>query len=239
VAERLCQQGDPAGVDTLTLIEMNDVGTMVYEREPLDWILFNKLLERQAEAMPRSHGNYLNALRLAAESIMKERGLLGDEIEHEDLPNFALVFLSDGKPSDVDSCTERVDIVRILALYLKDKLTVFCMGLGASGSDFLQLKILPSLATQFGARGEFNHAGLCAANLGRGFSAISSTMSSLRDGLLSLTLGNTEEKDDREVIALKNRQSLAKSRSDCRRFVNGIKRYTFNQKKWEKFEDPW
>jgi hypothetical protein len=103
----------------------------------------------------------------------------------------------------------------------------------------LRLKMLSSVATQFGASGEFNHAGLCAANLGRGFSAISSTMSSLRDGLLSSTLANAEEKDDREVIALKNRQSLAKSRSDCQRFVNGIEMYTFNQKKWEQYEYPW
>jgi hypothetical protein len=41
VAELLCQQVDPPGVDTLTLIEMNDKGNLIYQREPIDWLLQN------------------------------------------------------------------------------------------------------------------------------------------------------------------------------------------------------
>ena len=78
---------------------MNDDGTMLYEREPLDWILFNKLLHRQTCARPRSHGNYVGSLRLAQQHTEKEKARLGD-IGLQNLPLFALVFLSDGKPSD-------------------------------------------------------------------------------------------------------------------------------------------
>ena len=38
VAEQLYQQGDEFFVDAVTIVEMNDMGTVVIEKEPLDWV---------------------------------------------------------------------------------------------------------------------------------------------------------------------------------------------------------
>ena len=58
-----------AGIDTLTLIEMNDEASVVFHREPLDWILFNKILNRQSVAKPKSHGNYGLSIKTAENLI--------------------------------------------------------------------------------------------------------------------------------------------------------------------------
>jgi hypothetical protein len=241
VAERLYQQGDPPGVDTLTLIEMNDSGNLIHQREPIDWLLFNKLLERQKMARPRSHGNYLSSLQLAETLIKQELSLLDySDDERDDLPDFALIVLSDGKPSDEDETSVHLRelLIKELAMRLDDKLSVFCMGLGASGADFEKLSRMADIAKLHGAQGVFNHAGLSAASLGQGFSIISSTMSSLRDTMLS-TVGAEEEKDDpRKIVKLKYRESLAKSREYCRK-VNYVRRYRFDQKEWARYNDPW
>jgi hypothetical protein len=240
VAERLYQQGDPPGVDTLTLIEMNDEGNLIYQREPIDWLFFNKLLERQKLAQPRSHGNYLSSLQLVDTLIEQEISLLDTDDEHDDLPDFALIVLSDGRPSDKDefSVLLREMLIKELSEQLKDKLTVFCMGLGASGADFEKLSRLVDIAKIYGAKGDFHHAGLSAANIGKGFSSISSTMTSLRDTMLSAVDAEEEKDDPREIVKLKNRESLAKSRKDCRKF-NQVRRFRFDHKEWEQYNDPW
>ena len=45
IAEQLYQRGDDYLIDAVTIIEMNDTGTILFDRVPLDWILFNELLK--------------------------------------------------------------------------------------------------------------------------------------------------------------------------------------------------
>ena len=126
-----------------------------------------------------------------------------------------------------------------LSELLKDKLTVFCIGLGASDADFAALNGLVATAVQKGAQAEFSHAGLAAASLGGGFSSISSTMSSLRDGLLSSAGDDHEKQDARKIVLLKNRESLAKSTDSCRTISSGVYRYKFKQDQWDLRQEPW
>ena len=48
IAEQLYSMGDEFFVDAVTIIEMNDSGSIFVEKEPLDWILFNKVLYRMS-----------------------------------------------------------------------------------------------------------------------------------------------------------------------------------------------
>lgn len=38
IAEQLYQQGDGFFVDAVTIIEMNDTGSILFDKEPLDWV---------------------------------------------------------------------------------------------------------------------------------------------------------------------------------------------------------
>ena len=244
IAEQLSQDDKDMvpGIDTLTLIEMNDTATIIFDMEPLDWILFNKILMRQTGAKPRSHGNYGPAILEAKNVILREQHRL-EGIEEEDLPGFALILLSDGKPSDIKG-RQRIDgnsVISCLSDGLKDKFTFFGMGIGANGSDFSELKILSSTAESHGSKGEFIHAGLSAANLGDGFSKISSSMSTVRSGLLSTIDFEAEKVDEAKIVVpLKERQSFSKSMVNSWKMSSNVSRWQFNLAAWEdKCENVW
>ena len=187
IAEQLYQMNDEFFVDAVTIIEMSDGSSLLVEKEPLDWILFNKVLNRLSTARPRSHGNYLQSLERAERRIRMELELL-DDLDADDIPGFMLLFISDGKPSDCLPRHEemRHNVVARLAQKLKSKLTFFGMGIGASNADFDQLRLLADTAERYGAQGRFNHTGLNPASLSTSFSSLATSMTATRDDLCSI-----------------------------------------------------
>jgi hypothetical protein len=148
IAEQLSEGSDL--LESVSVIEMRDEGELILDRQPFDWILFNSLLRRGCESVPRSHGNYNPSLLLVQQLIVKEYNLLRDKMEKEDLPNFNMVFLSDGRPSDgyqnhqsvVDVQrfnAQRIEVLTSLSTLLRDKFSLFAMGVGASFMEFQAL----------------------------------------------------------------------------------------------------
>ncbi|KAL3816002.1 hypothetical protein ACHAXA_010662 [Cyclostephanos tholiformis] len=197
IAEQLYQMNDEFFVDSVTIIEMSDGASLFVEKEPLDWILFNKILNRLSTARPRSHGNYLQSLELAERRIQMELKTL-DDLDADDIPAFMLVFISDGKPSDCQSQHEemRHNVIARLAQKLKSKLTFFGMGVGAPNADFDQLRLLADAAKEYGAQGLFNHAGLNPASLSTSFSSLATSMTSTRADLYS-TINEKQTKTEK------------------------------------------
>ena len=64
---------------------------VLFECEPMDWILFNKMIDLASSAKPGGAGNYLPALD-ATERLL-------DKLSHGGCA-LLVVFLSDGRPSD-------------------------------------------------------------------------------------------------------------------------------------------
>ena len=146
IAEQLQNRPEDDGsIDSISVIEMSDQGSLFMEDEPLDWILFNGLLDRQMSAQPRSHGMYNNALDLAVQ-LMSKKLMQSDGMPLEDMPSFALIFLTDGRPSDLRSHDEsyRTRILKKLASMVGSKLTFKAIGLGDSLEDF---SVLAKMAT--------------------------------------------------------------------------------------------
>jgi hypothetical protein len=75
----------------VTLIEMSDVATVVFERAAVDEDLL-KVLEKRKHARAQSHGNYIPALKSVKELLIKE--------DYASNGQLFLLFLSDGAPSD-------------------------------------------------------------------------------------------------------------------------------------------
>ncbi|KAL3763594.1 hypothetical protein ACHAW5_009595 [Stephanodiscus triporus] len=190
IAEQLYQMNDEFSVDAVTIIEMNDASSLFVVKEPLDWILFNKVLDRLSTAKPKSHGNYLKSLEQAERRIRMELETL-DDLDADDIPAFLLVFISDGKPSDCLPQHEvmRHNVIARLSQKLQSKFTVFGMGIGASNADFDQLRLLADTAEQYGACGRFSHAGLNPACLSTSFSLLATSMTATRTDLRSTTAG--------------------------------------------------
>ena len=210
IAEQLSTQNEEdLFAESVTVIEMRNEGEVVVEREPFDWILFNSLLQRPYKSRPRSHGNYNQSLLLVKESIMEDYNSLIGEVEKNELPNFNVVFLSDGKPSDgyqSHQCAadigrfdqERVQMLTALTNTLEEKFSFYAMGVGSSGTkEFKALSSMVDVVKNGGGVGQFVHAGLDAVTMSSSFSAISTTMTSVRTDLLAKgqTVVNNEKKD--------------------------------------------
>ncbi|KAL7539511.1 hypothetical protein ACHAXR_009359, partial [Thalassiosira sp. AJA248-18] len=200
IAEQLYQQGDEFFVDAVTIIEMNDFGSLLVHKEPLDWILFNKVLDRMLNAKPKSHGNYVESLEFA-ESVIQGELESYEDLDTDDIPAFMLVLISDGKPSDKlpEHQRRRLTAITRLSQKLKKKLTVFGMGIGASGSDFEQLELLVDTAEECGAEGTFNHAGLNPASLSTSLSSMAMSMTTTRNDLLSTKDGKHAKKTEKTL----------------------------------------
>lgn len=187
IAEQLHQRGDGKSLDAVSVIEMNDEATVVYDREPLDWILFNKVLDRQKTAVPRSHGNYNSALQAAKQLIYNEI-LSFEDADPGERPSYAIIFLSDGRPSDGKPHENdlRNHILADIAGNLGSKLSLHTIGLGNSNEDFSTLRQMSSwLNGLFDSKATFAQSRLSTAQLGAAFSSISTSMTATRTEALS------------------------------------------------------
>jgi hypothetical protein len=238
IAEQLYPMGDDFVGDAVSIIEMNDAGSLFVDKEPLNWILFNKMLRRLKTARPRSHGNYVKSLEYAEQIICRELALYAD-LDEEDIPRFMLIFISDGRPSDSKPEDEqsRESIIARIAYRLKSKLTVQGMGLGVA-SDFEQLKRMVDTAKLFGAQGQFNHAGLNPASMSSTLSSIATSMTTTRNELCSITgmkLNKTEKNFIMKQKDNKNCDYRIESRSIARyKYVSRRKQEPLSTDPWEK-----
>jgi hypothetical protein len=69
-------EGGAKGSDVVSLLLMNDEATLVFEDQPIDWLLFNRLQELK-KTRPRSHGNYIPALGSAEELLLSNTNTSG------------------------------------------------------------------------------------------------------------------------------------------------------------------
>ena len=83
--------GQSTATDVVSVIGMGIHSSVLIDRQPHDWLLFNSILDLLRNQEPYFEGNYMPALDAA------EKLLLANEFGACAL---ALFFLSDGKPSD-------------------------------------------------------------------------------------------------------------------------------------------
>jgi len=153
------------------------------------------------------------------------------------LPSFALIFLSDGKPSDrhVDDTALRYDILSQLALRLRTKLSFCAVGLGASSSDFSTLADMISYVKSFGAEGTFEYAQLSTAKLSQAFSSMASSMTATRTEMLSVHDKDTKKKKN---ILLRDKHIPQEERR-FKHFSQQVSRWRYDHSKFEQRLYPW
>ncbi|KAL9181137.1 hypothetical protein ACHAXT_009942 [Thalassiosira profunda] len=249
IAEQLNQRGpnqDDLFAESVTLVEMRDEGRAVFDQpQPLDWILFNRLLQRPNIARPSSHGNYNESIQLVAKMMMREyNALLKDGADPEDLPFFSLVFLSDGRPSDFRTLESerRTEILKTLVGPVKERFSFYAMGIGARDTEFGALQSMVNTVAENGGTAQFVHAGVSTVKLSETFSNISSTLTSHRTTLLGDEDANRSEKVKKD-FTMRRTGNVVGLKMPSQFFVNGdqhsITRYRFNKGLLRRNADPW
>jgi hypothetical protein len=215
---------------------MNDEATVVFQREPLTNVLFNRMAERRLTARPCGHGNYLPALD-AAEQLLAE-----DRKNNECA--LLLIFLSDGRPSDqgLDTPQRICDRMQALAQRFGQQLVVATIGFAGDGADFSLLRSMAFHATSGGAKGLFNLAS--STNL------LSSTITTLVTALSAtetqITTGGRAHRTRRAVLKENALQTLDTRNDEKEKALEifdakgwavygeaaGVKRWVLKEGKW-------
>lgn len=233
IAEQLHERGEDTGVlDAVSVIEMNDTGTIIYDREPLDWILFNNLLDRQANAKPRSHGNYCNALAEARNLISREVAS-AEDVELDDLPSYALIFLSDGKPSDKEShqIDLQISLLNEMVDTLQQNLSFHAIGLGQSTADFHALERLAAVVQRRGSMATFTLSSLNCAGLSAAFSTVATSVTATRLEKVAANDGQQVPRANKEV-KLRGKHVPTSERKFVRN-ITGVSRWKYDHQKYE------
>eukprot|EP01041_Mallomonas_annulata_P009129 gene9129-18910_t len=141
--------------DVVTLIEMRDGATIVFEKEPVSWILYNKFVALAVNNGASSHGNYFPSIKLAFQILL----------QHSTNCALCLYFFSDGRPSDRKYSPYAADLGFPYNLYdvvgegsalLKERLTFWSFGFGQAKGDFEVMKQMINIASTFGVKTQFS-----------------------------------------------------------------------------------
>eukprot|EP00854_Cymbomonas_tetramitiformis_P001920 gene1920-2602_t len=175
--------------DMFSLVEIHTDSRIIIHHQPIDWLLFNKVISMDMHATPADHGDYIPSLEKADEQLLLRN-------THGSCA-LMLLFLSGGRPSDhvfVDhllQTNEEYNLVHInerVASRFGRRLTVGTIGIGARnfGSDtFHVLKSMTEQSEQFGSVGTFQAPAVLLSRhlLGQTFTSLASELASTKTEL--------------------------------------------------------
>jgi hypothetical protein len=196
--------GTAKQTDVVSIIGMNATSTLLVDRHPVNWTLFNTLVGFLRTAMPASDGNYIPAMELAETCLLANT--------HGSCA-LLLLFLSDGKPSDkplqgfgsphsVEHKAMRDEqfssVAGRLAARFGRRLTVGTIGFGPPGEDFSVLRAVASACTLYHSTGIFQKPALTAHSLRMALSSLSSTLTATKTEMTEL--GGSTQRVVRDVL---------------------------------------
>lgn len=177
--------------DVISLIEMRLEPTVVFELEPISWVLYNRIVELAACDDACSHGNY-------CESIQAATSLL-EKYAHNDQA-LSLFFMTDGKPSDrathgMHHCDifprNLHKIIGDFSSKFKERFTFEAFGLGTNSFEVLESMV--SVAHLNGACAKFSNGGRDLLGLCDSMVSVMSSTTGITSQLSRLTSGGKHE----------------------------------------------
>jgi hypothetical protein len=179
--------GNRTSADVMSIIGMRTTSTLLVDREPVDWVLYNKIVGFLRNEHPSTHGMYANAIELAETSLMQHTR--GDCA-------LALLMLSDGRPSDGN--TQFYARIGDLASRFGRRLTVGTIGFAHPSEDFGTLKKLTAECAAYECQASFHAPALTAHSLKQVLSSLSSTHTASKTELTAV--GGSLQRTVRHVL---------------------------------------
>ena len=165
----------------------------------MTWVFYNLFIQQPKQNNSNEHGNYIPSLDLAMEMLTKD--------DHEHLSLY-LMFLSDGRPSDLVLSKNHRDWPRVtmsdifkrasaISRRFKKRLSFGTVGFGTPVDDFTVLQTMAQRMTRVGSVGAFYRTDLKKmGSLATSLANMSSTLTKTRT-LLSMIQG--ERRIERSV----------------------------------------
>jgi hypothetical protein len=177
------ETGEFSIFDFISIVIMKEEPEIICFFEPIDFVLFNKLVDMRewTTVKPEGPGMYLPAL------IMAEKLLAyNDKAKH-----LSLLFFSDGKPSDPKPEYPAI-VARMgeIASRYGRRLVVSCIGMADPTEDFSVLKKMIDEVNSFhGCKAFFNKPNLSTDALSSIMTVLSSSMTATQTELTDLRSG--------------------------------------------------
>ena len=213
LAERL-ESGNATVTDVISIICMGDYPNIICEEVPTTWHLYNQIAALYSTSdfdkyglNPRGHGYFLPSLA-AAEELLKRNSNAACAA--------ALIFLSDGAPSDQGPmCKENIiEKVESLAKSFGRRLTFTAIGIGDL-DDFSMLQRMVDAAKDYGATAEFKLPSMTSSSLGLTFTSVATSLTTTQTEMTDMgTLTQRKVRDVQRESRLKASQVLTQVNSD-------------------------
>jgi hypothetical protein len=180
IAHRL-ESGEGRQTDVVSVITLGpEVRTLICEA-PCTWVLYNMIaaIYTDKTILPYGHGPFLPSLE-KAESLLTRNSNASCAL--------ALIFLSDGAPSDayigkgysVDECKHRIATkVENLAKQFGRRLAFTAIGIG-DRKDFETLEQMVNAALDYGVTAELRLPSMASASLGEAFTSVATTLTTTK-----------------------------------------------------------
>jgi hypothetical protein len=168
--------------DLVSVIVMQEQAVVIVKCEPMDWVLYNKLLDFRewTTFRPNGHGHYMPALEKAEHLL---------DLNPMGSCSLSLMFFSDGKPSDRGNFAERMG--QIAAKYRR-RLTVMCTGMASELEEsFETLNEMVKEAESYGAMATFNKPSLSTDSLSNIMTSLVSSLATSKTELTDMHTGNS------------------------------------------------
>lgn len=170
--------------DMISVVLMSEEGRIIFQYEPTDWVLYNKIVQMREwnTEKPKGPGNYVPAIE-KAENVLNYNDCGSCSL--------SLIFFSDGAPSDGQNQLEEIytKIIRISSRFGR-RLVVSCIGVADGKEDFSVLEKMVKEAADFGCRSSFSRPSLSINSLSSIMTSITSSMQSSKTELTELRTGS-------------------------------------------------
>lgn len=179
--------------DVVSLVVMKDSAHVIFRREPMGLVLYNKFVGLHDDDCA---GSYLPALAQADE-LLQDQAHGGCAL--------SLLFLSDGKPSDYctlpwylrssheNTLNKIIERVSTIAAIFGQQLSVSTLGFASGSADFSVLEAMAKAARDAGAQGNFYRPELSSEGLGTAIADSVSSLTATRARLTTLAIGEVRQ----------------------------------------------
>eukprot|EP00804_Cyclotella_cryptica_P022359 CCRYP_015930-RE/>CCRYP_015930-RE protein AED:0.28 eAED:0.28 QI:0/-1/0/1/-1/1/1/0/715 len=185
VGKRL-KSGEATSQDYFSLIELSSAGERLITHHPMNWILYNKIIDMLRNRSPVGDGNYLPAIKLAEEALLLNKN--GNCM-------LQLLFLTDGAPSDrpprgfgrgmqggvhVSPYHEQAigSSIAFLARQFGSRLSVGAFAVGQN--QFRTLQSIARTAQEYNCKVFLSRATLCVKDLSTAFMTMTSLLTATK-----------------------------------------------------------
>ncbi|KAL7462090.1 hypothetical protein ACHAXS_002491, partial [Conticribra weissflogii] len=203
--------GEATPMDFMSIVELGGSDRCILKHQPIDWILYNKVIDYLRSRLPKGPGQYIPAIDTAQQLL---------SINKSGKCALQLVFLTDGVPSDFgcqDLCKyEACNRIASLASRFGSRLTVG--GFAVGSGELLVLKAMVETAKEYNCRGFLMEASLRVEDLSSAFRSMSTFITETKTTMTDFHTG--KQRTYRDLI---------------REPKSAIETYIPSEESWKKF----